>query len=128
MITAYLEGKLSIYLFTIRLQQFNNTGTKKHTDTLSCTDQRKEPVVYLPARAPAGSVQEIQKKARQVNTSIAQKEEHGDGGRDQIQVPDHDTGNAYEAREQSRHMRLRPFVGLETVEDGEDVIVRYRRE
>lgn len=73
MITAYLEGKLSIYLFTIRLQQFNNTGTKKHTDTLSCTDQRKEPVVYLPARAPARSVQEIQKKARQVNTSIAHR-------------------------------------------------------
>jgi hypothetical protein len=38
-------------------------GMKKHTNTLRCTDQRKDPVVYLPTRAPARSIKEIQQKA-----------------------------------------------------------------
>lgn len=80
-------------------------------------------MVKLPPRTPAGCIQKIEKEAGQVHARITEKEEHGYGRGDKIQVPDYDTADADKGCEKSSNMRFTSICNPEVVQNWENIII-----
>jgi hypothetical protein len=86
-------------------------------------EAREQKVVPLPARPPAGRVQQVQQEAAQVHPRVAQQKKHRNDGGDKVQVPNEAAERAQQERDADRAVRLGGLLGLDEVEDGENFVV-----
>ena len=81
-------------------------GEKHDEKTEEDAEEGDGPVEVPEARAPRGTAQEGLDGARQVEEHVAHEEEHGEDGRDEVQVADEDGALGDEQRHQDRLDRL----------------------